>query len=41
MVATSRMRALLQPEAAIGEKRPENLSLLARARDWPPHQQVS
>jgi len=34
------MRALLQRVAATGKKWPENLSLLAGAGDWPPHQQV-
>jgi len=34
------MKAPLQPVAATGKKWHENLSLLVRANDWPPHQQV-
>jgi len=37
---TGRIRALLQPVGATGEKGPENLSLLAGAGDWPRHEQV-
>jgi len=40
LVATGRMRALLQPVAATSEKGPESLFQLAGAGDWPPYQQV-